>query len=338
MKKIRYLLGIILISVAIFIVYPKFKDSIEEIPGLLHDANKFLIVFLVLFQLATYLADALLSKILLKIAGFGVRLRDTLKISVLDTLANLTLPLLGSPMIKYHFYKKLKVSSPAILFLITSWTMFFYLTAIIFFVISVFFIPQNSGLIPINFLFFGLALILAILYVLAKKGNKLFFSGLEIAIKIANKFSAKFLKKEITSRQKLQSFTLNLKQIFSELKAGKRDFFFAITASLLFYLSDILTVYFAFWVFGYTPSIFLVIFGFTISFILSFLTSIPYIPGIVESSFAVVFVKLGFPANVSILAALLFRLFSYWLPMPFGLASYLTLKREAKKEQGKEIQ
>jgi uncharacterized protein (TIRG00374 family) len=154
---------------------------------------------------------------------------------------------------------------------------------------------------------------------------------------LVNGFSVKFLKKEIISREKLRIFISNLKGTFFRLKSGKKDFFFALFSSFIFYLSDILTIYFAFVVFGFKPNIFLVIFGFTISFVLSFLTSIPYIPGIVESSLAVVFVNLGFPANVSILAALLFRLFSYWLPMPFGLTSYLDLRREYGKEEKKII-
>ena len=156
MKKLRYLFGIILILVAVFIIYPKFKNSISELPGLLHNANKFLIFLLVFFQFTTYLADALMSKILLKIAGHNVKLKNTLRISVVDTLANLTLPVIGSPMIKYYFYKKLKVSSSAILFLITAWTLLFYFTAIAAFVISVIFHPERIVNYPkYRFVFIG---------------------------------------------------------------------------------------------------------------------------------------------------------------------------------------
>jgi uncharacterized protein (TIRG00374 family) len=82
-------------------------------------------------------------------------------------------------------------------------------------------------------------------------------------------------------------------------------------------------------VFGYHPNIFLIIFGFTVSSILSYLTSIPYIPGVVESSLVMIFVKLGFPAHISLMASLLFRIFSYWFPMPIGLVSYLDFKKDS---------
>jgi uncharacterized protein (TIRG00374 family) len=337
MKKIRYFLVAILILIAFFVVFPKFKSSLSEIPDLLAKADKILIWFMILFQLASYFFDGILTKILLQIAGYRIRFKDTLKISVIDTIANLALPIVGGQVIKYYFYKKLNVSSAAILFLITSWTMFFYFTALLFFVISIFFVPNNSSLISINLVLFFLVVIISALYFLIKKGNRFGFSFLNFLIKVINYFLTKFKIGKIISQEKLKIFVSNLRQTFTELKAAKKYFFLALFFSFLYYLFDILTIYFAFLVFGFTPSIFLVIFGFTISSVLSFLTTVPYIPGVVESSLALVFVRLGFPAHISLLAALLFRIFSYWLPMPIGIVSYFDFKRESGKDQKKEI-
>jgi glycosyltransferase 2 family protein len=337
MKKIRYIFTAILIIIAFFVVFPEFKNSIPEIPGLFRNANKFLILFMVLFQLLTYFSDGLSTKILLKIAGYDIRLKNTLRISIVDTLANLMLPLIGGSVIKYYFYKKLKVPSSAILFLITSWTLLFYFTALIFFVFSIFFIPKSESFIPINIILLIIAALIIFFYILLKKGNKLVSKLLNFFIITANKLFAKLFKRKPISKERLQDFNLKFGQTFSELKSSKKDFLFALCASFLYYLFDILTVYFAFLVFGFHPNIFLVIFGFTISSVLSYLTSIPYIPGVVESSLVMVFVKLGFPANVSILASFLFRLFSYWFPMPIGLISYLDFRRDSGKSGQKEI-
>jgi glycosyltransferase 2 family protein len=334
MKKIKYLryfLGLILVAVAFFVVYPQFKSTFFQVPDLLKKADKPLILVLFALQLLTYFSDGLLTKILLKIAGFRIPLVKTFKISVVDTLANLTLPLIGGQIIKYYFFKKLKVSVPAILFLITSWTMFFYLMALGFFVVSIFFIPQSETLLPLNVIFILLVLSMFAIYFLVKKGNRIMISFLDFLIKIGNKLSLKFRKKEFVPKSRMREFSLSWEKTFNALRASKKEFFFALGIAFLYYLFDILTIYFSFLVFGFRPGIFLVIFGFTISSFLSFLTAIPYVPGVMESSLAIVFVKLGFPANVSLLAALLFRIFSYWLPMPFGLASYLDFRRDSKK-------
>lgn len=148
-----------------------------------------------------------------------------------------------------------------------------------------------------------------------------------------NNLSLRFRKKELVNRDKLKSLALKLQLTFSELNHAKKEGLIALAASIFYYWADILTLYFSFLVFGYHPNIFLIIFGFTISSILSVISAIPYVPGVVEGALAIVFVKLGFPANISLLAVILFRIFSYWLPMPLGIASYLDFRRGLKNQQ-----
>lgn len=330
MSKLRYFLALIVILIAVFVIYPEFKSSFGEIPNILKNADKLLILIIVLLQLLTYVSDGLLTKILLKIAGSDIPLFKTLKISIVDTVANLTLPLIGGQVIKYYFYRKLKVPASSILFLITSWTMFFYITAIGFFVVSIFFIPQNETLIPLNLAIFFVVIVTAGFYFFIRKGNKFFISLLHSIGMLANRFSLKFRKKELVSRERLHNSFANLELTFRELKSARKAVFYAIGASFLYYFFDILTIYVSFLVFGFRPNIFVIIFGFTVSSILAFVTAIPYVPGVIESSLALVFVQLGYPANISLLASLLFRIFSYWLPMPFGLVSYLDFRRGSR--------
>jgi uncharacterized protein (TIRG00374 family) len=330
MLKFRYFLGLILILIAVFVVYPEFKTSIPEIPGILAKASKSILIVIVLLQLLTYLSDAILTKILLKIANHKISLSAALKISVVDTLANLTFPLIGGQVIKYHLYRKLNVPSSSILFIITSWTMFFYLAAALFFIVSIFFIPQSVTVVPLNVILLVLAAITIVFYILVRKGNKLMLYLLSGCGKIANKLSLKFRKKEFVSRERLSGFISNLEKTFLALRSSKKEFIFALGISFLYYFCDIMTIYFSFLVFGLHINIFVIIFGFTVSTVLSFMTAVPYLPGVVESSLALVFVKLGYPANISLLASLLFRIFSYWLPMPFGLASYFNFRKGSK--------
>jgi len=54
---------------------------------------------------------------------------------------------------------------------------------------------------------------------------------------------------------------------------------------------------------------------------------IPGIPGVMEASLMMVFIKIGLPAHIVLFASLLFRIFSYWLPLPIGVFSYWRLKK-----------
>jgi uncharacterized protein (TIRG00374 family) len=328
----KYLLGFILVVIAFFIIYPKFKDSYHDIPLLMKEANKTFLLFLVIFQGLCYFGDGWLSKILLKIAGFNLKLKDTLKIAVLDVIGGQFIPLIGSSLITYFFYKKFKISSGAILFLITSWTIFTCFSYLLFFLLSLIFLPKSSlnFISPKNiFMILIIVIFLLILtYFLFKKRGKYFLFLLNFLVRIINKAGRFFKKKELINPERPNFFVSDFYTSFDLLLTNKTKIPQALLAAILFYVGDIFTLYFSFLVFGFHPNLALLVFGFTIGTVLPIFTLLSETPGVMEASLTLTFIGLGFPVHIALFSSLLFRLFSFWLPLPLGIFSYFKLKRQ----------
>ncbi len=336
MRYIRYFINIVFIIVAFFVISKEFRDTYYNIPLLFKEANKSLLFFLFLFQGLNYIGDGWLSQTLLAIAGFKIRLKDTLKIAILGVIGNHVAPFVGGTIVTYHSYKKLEIPSAVISFLVSAWTIFIWLTYVLFFLLSLLFLPNlffNFVSPKIIFaVLVGLISISSIIFILSRKGGKYIVWFLSIFSKLINKIAKFSHIKNLFTPRLFKKFISDLYQYFVFLLKSKNKIPQVLFSSLLFYVGDILTFYFSFLVLGFQPNFALLIFGYSISLVLTVFTLMPGAPGIMEASLIVIFIKLGFPAHVVLFASLLFRLFSYWLPLPIGVFSYWRLKKvtEAK--------
>lgn len=333
-KYLRYILSAILIIGAVFVIYSKLKVSYSDIPLLFKEANKFFLVFLIASQGLCLISDGWLSKILLRIAGFNINLRDTIMVAILGVLGGQVAPFIGGTILTFYFYKKLKLPSSAILFLITSWTVFTTFFYFFFFIISLFFIPESYFfLIPQNVIIIIPIISVALLifgYSLLKNQGKNLISFINFLVKLINKIRVFFRKKETVASEKLRITISDFYNNFNLLKVNMRKIPILIMASLLFFSGNIATLYFSFLVFGFHANLAILIFGLTISLILTVFTLAPETPGIMEASLAIVFLSLGFPSHITLFSVLLYRIFSYWLPLPFGVFAYFKLKSSDK--------
>ncbi|MBI1888341.1 MAG: flippase-like domain-containing protein, partial [Candidatus Spechtbacteria bacterium] len=142
-----------------------------------------------------------------------------------------------------------------------------------------------------------------------------------------NTLGALIRKKEFINPLKLRSFVTHLAETTDLLGTSKAKIFKALFASFLFYIADIATLYFSFLVFGFRPPLALLVFGFIISTAIALFTLMPETPGIMETSLTVVFVALQFPPHAALLASLLFRIFTFWVPLALGVLVYIKLKK-----------
>jgi uncharacterized protein (TIRG00374 family) len=334
MRYLRYILTAVLIALAIFVIYSKFKGSYYDIPLLFKEANKKLLWALVFFQCLIYFSDGWLSRTLLRIAGFDINLRDTMTVAILGVLGGQFAPLIGGTLITYYFYKKLKIPSGAILFLVTSWTLLIWLSYFFFFLSSLFFLSKPYFLlIPSKVILLVLTLtviVLILIFLLFKNQGRGFVSFLDFFVKPINKLGKRIKKGNLINPGNPKNFVDDLYKSFGLLAANKKKIPQVLLASLLFYFGNIASLYFCFLVFGFHPPLAVLIFGFTISLILTVFTLMPETPGVMEASLAVVFLNLGFPPHIALFSSLLFRIFSYWLPLPLGIFSYFRLKGRNK--------
>lgn len=329
----KYFFRILLVAIVVLIIYPKLKDSIHEIPSLLVQSNKYLLIAILFFQIIKYIFDGWLSQILLKIVNHTIKLWDTFRIAVLSIIGSQFFPLVGMAFATYYFYKKIKVSTSAIFFLIATWTFFIYATNMLIFMIDVLFFRLSaiSGTLQrlISLLIFFLITLTTILYFLFLKNTEKLAAFIKFITDRVNRIVRLLFKKpQLIDPTKpayfIKSFHNNL-QIF---KDNKLKILEALLAAILFYIADVATLYFSFLVFGYSPDLSLLIFGFTLALAFAFLTFIPESPGVMEASFAGAFIALGFPAHIALLASILFRIFSFWLPLPFAIVFYFNVRQE----------
>lgn len=321
MRHWRYLLALSLIIIAVLVFFSRFS-SWREIPAVFQEAHKKPLWFLLFLEVFSLLIYGLLSQTLLKIGGNNVSLKETVTVGLLMILGFQVAPFVGGAVLVYLFYRQLKLPSSSIVFLVTLLTVLNFLNSFLFAFLSALLLPNSfSTVLPeravLSLLFTLLAFFLAA-FVLLRQGAKNLTRFLHFLSRPLNALGWRLFKRPLLGPEKtarviqeaLRDLDLLLKHPFKTLQA--------LLLSVLFYLVNLTTLYFSFYVFGFQANISLLVLGFTASSILSLLSFFPEMPGVMEASLITVFVSLGFPAHVTLLAALLYRLVTYWLPLPLG--------------------
>ncbi|MDP3093510.1 MAG: YbhN family protein [bacterium] len=335
MRYLRYLFVVILIVVAFSLVSSKFRSSYHDIPALFNEARKELFLILILAEGVFYLTYGLLSKTLLEIAGTRISLKETVKVGALITLGFQVAPFVGGAVLAYLFYKKHKISSSTFLFLATVSSILNLLNYIIFSFVSIILVRRSfPSLVPQKEI---LSILIAVIFVLLS-GYFLFRNRAKnlilllcLAAKPIDKIGGVFAKRELLGQEKIKGIIGELLRDLGLVLQSRAKAVRVLVFSLLLYTVNLSVIYFSFFVFGYRPSIPLLILGVILSYLLSALSLFPEAPGVMEASMVTVFISLGFPAHVSLFSVLLYRLVSYWLPMPFGLLVYLNLNGHLPK-------
>ena len=331
MRRFKHLWATLLVAAALYTLFSQWKTSAADLPSLVHELHKGTIIFLILFQLLAYVGDGLLSKILLEVAGFRLKLKDTVKIAILDVLGGQVVPLIGGSVVTYYFYRKFNIPSSVLVFLVIVWTTFVWATYLIFFLGSLLFLPESFFSIVskdiVVFILGGAAALALFLYVIFRNYAKNFFRIMIFFASIFNTIGKVFWKRDLLNPERVRGLISEFLKTFSFFKRYPLKFIQAFLAAALFYTADIATLYFSFAAFGFHPNLSIVIVGFVVSSVLPLLTLLPETPGVMEASLVFVFVTLGIPAHIALFGSLLFRLVSYWLPLPIGIISFLIMRK-----------
>jgi glycosyltransferase 2 family protein len=92
---------------------------------------------------------------------------------------------------------------------------------------------------------------------------------------------------------------------------------------------DWVALFFAFRAIGYDVSLGTVLLIFIVSSSVATIAAVPGQIGVIETTLALMSTAVGIPAPVAVSATLLYRLVSFWLPIPFGYAFAWNLERRA---------
>lgn len=326
MRHLRYLLVFVLIMVAVLVFSSRF-GSWRDLVLLFNEAHKKSLWILLFLEIVYYSLYGLLAKTLLEIAGQKVSLGQAVQSGILGVLGFQVAPFVGAAVMLYCYYIKLKVDRSAIFFLISCLAIFNLANFLIFSFLSAVILPNSfSSLFPertlLNFLF-GLLAVLVTSFFLFRRQAENFIRLIKLLASGANQLTKTFLGQRFIKPERVSQIVAELMSDLDLLLKHRTKTLKAVVLSLFFYLTNAALLYSSFLVFGFRPNLPLLILGFTASSLLTLLSFFPELPGVMEASLITVFTALGFPAHVSLLAALLYRLVSYWLVLPIGLAVYL---------------
>lgn len=313
MRYLRWLLIIALLLFALRQISPHFADF-KDLIAKRNSINYLWLIVSGISILAQYVGDGWLSQILLKIAGFKIKLKETIKIASIDVFAAHLLPIgeAGTFTAITYFYKKLGVPNHVMIFLTVTWAAATNTILIIFLLISVALLPKLPSIpIHISSIIIELITIITIIFVFARKY-------------LWQLLKTKFIRFRIF--KDIITFINNYPSYLEKIRSNKFLIIQASLAALIYYIGNIASLYFAFLAFGNTPQIALITFAYLMSLITTFITLAPAGIGASEATMILIFHQFGVNPAIATAAVLIFRLFAFWLPIPAGALSYWSLK------------
>ncbi|SHN25166.1 lysylphosphatidylglycerol synthase transmembrane domain-containing protein [Chitinophaga sp. CF418] len=312
----------VLLLILVIHYFPEIRKEFK----LLRKVNAYWLSLAIFSQLMTYFFNAMVYFFLLRtfkqerLPKVGALIRA----SVISLFFDQVMPSAGISGKTYifSFLGRFKIETAKVITLIVAELLTFYVTLeilIIFLLGASFF----HGKIPYVFngvLLAGILVYLVIGTATIFAGRKEFFHGLYRRLTKV-KFARKLLEK-ITRRIKQQQFQGSEVQLSAFLQSNKKSMFHAFLAQLLVVAVDALTILALFEGLGIPVSMFSVLLCFICTKIVS---TLPISPGalvVYESGMTFFFTSLGLPLGASVIVTLLYRLLSFWFPMPAGFLLY----------------
>lgn len=323
MKFLRFLLILIVVSIAVWQLSPHLRDF-KQIYQLRSKINYFWLVLAILSQSGQYIGDGWLSQILLKVTKTRMSFINTVRIASMNVFAANLLPVgqAGALATAYYFYKKLGVTNQNFIFLSLCWTTITTTTLLIIFTFSLITLQEIPSL---GFSYKAIALIIL-----------LFILVVAVLSYISQTIvwpRVKHLIEKAAIYREFALFKKNFPNFKQAIYENKTSFYKAFIAAFIFYLSSISTLIFSFLTFGVFVPFPVATIAYALSFVAGWITLAPAGIGATEATMILIFLQFNFPPAEAVAGTLLFRIISFWIPIPTGLISYISLKKSSSRKK-----
>lgn len=330
-KKVRRVIGVTLVIITIgFLGFQVFRDP-ENFWAIFYESNKKLLLLLFGLQCVSFTINAFTANLLLRYVGIRIPLKDSAEISVMNELGNHVMPIAGGSVASYLAYRRLGLSTPSIVFFESTSSVLLFLQYSLFFIFGALAVPRSYlSLVPrlaLLVLSIGVGGLFALAFFLTRKENS---HLLRRFIVKAIGFFALIFPLEVSEQeldQKIEQSGKDIRNNFSlffskKSRAGVTFFLFSV-----YFFIDILMLLVAFRAFDVVLSLPLISLGLLLSLLISIVTLFPGQPGVTETSLVIIFTAFGIPAHNAVLAALSFRIFSYWMWLPLSMYFVVSHKK-----------
>ena len=289
-NKTKRLIGTLIVIVALALSYNEFSELLPLIPGILIEANLWIMLAVLGMQVISYCASAGTSHFLLALKGKRVRFLDNVRISIGSEFGANVLPVAGGPIASYVGFRNLGVDKDTARYAVALETTFLIVNYVTWFLISLA-LPPYPRLVT----------------ALPTVATKLVVGVLLLSI------VAYFARKHIT--RFISDALHNIKSIAHRPFATLAIFAFT---SAYFFI-DIAMLLVTFYAFDYKVQLGLTVFCYLSSAFFILLTATSTVPGVMEGSLSLVFISFGVPAHIAISATVLYRLLTFWLWIPLSI-------------------
>ena len=326
-KILRYTVLAGLVAFAVWEIRPYFRDLINLFQH--RGLDYAWIGVAIIIQILQYVMDGYMLRLLLKLLGYGIELKNTVRIAVLDVFATHFLPVggFGSLVAFVYFYRKLGVKTHALIFLNLVSGITSALVLVVLFILSASALRGATFSIPVQTYALGaVALMTPILLILL------------LAVLESRTFRGS-MNELLGQYRWFQALRRNLDQIHDmprAIAAERNQFILELTAkNFLYHVADMGILLTCGLAFHLMIPPFLVVFAYVVSSTVGIVSLLPGGIGTADAILLLIFVASGVPAPVSLGIVLLNRVVSYLLPLALGAIAYFMLQRSLTAPRAK---
>lgn len=334
---LKTLIILLLFLVGLYFLLPRLIGA-EQGFRLILKVNKLYLFLAISSEIISYIGAAWLLGIILSRLGYKISFLDRFRIGSITAFAIHFFPVgtFGEGAVDYYFLRRKNVETGSVLLMLVLRLIFTYIAFLGIFLLGLALVPTTPHL-PfspkiVSFVLFVIIAIGIFYMVYLYRHKEKFRYVWSRFIKFIDFFLSRLRGRKISPQKE--------EEIFEDIYKGigifgkkKRTSVWAVISGLIYWLGDITCFLFVFLSLGYPIHWGILIFGYGVATLAGMISFIPGGLGVTEGSLALIYSGLGVPSTLALMAILIFRLFSFWIWIPIGLVSYLTLRREITKQK-----
>lgn len=136
----------------------------------------------------------------------------------------------------------------------------------------------------------------------------------------------KIWRRTIIDESGIDEWVDNLRAGVRPMTARRGTMRTSLSYAAVWWAFDILCLFITFLAFGYTISFGHLLVAYSVAYTVGMFAPTPGGLGAVEALLLALFAGFGVPSAIAVAAVLVYRLINYWLPLPIGLVTYVTVR------------
>lgn len=330
----RWILVVLAVGLGVTIILALLAGSAETF-SLLFNANLVFVGGIVLFQTLRYVALMISTRVVAEIVGIRAPLLPLFQVTVASAAANRTF--VGGAaglVIRGAFFLQRGMHSGSFVAMEGVEDVASLCAVALLFVTGLTFVAANGGGAGLRWDVIGafiVGILLLVIGVVAFLRRRVLVERVMDALaRGIDSIVARVLRRNIYNGARVLEA---VNDFYRTLELARQDpprVFISFCCSLARLSCDWLALYCAFRAIGYGAALETVLLIFIISTSVATVAAVPGQIGVMEATYAFMSTALGIPPPIAVSATLLYRLISFWLPVPFGYLFAWRLERRGE--------